>query len=55
MENDELSPGANAVVEMTLLYPERFGSALHEGNQFEIWEGLRKVGWGVIQSLRRPA
>jgi translation elongation factor EF-Tu-like GTPase len=51
MERDPLAPGQEGEVKMTLLHPERFGAELRSGSKFEIWEGGRVVGWGVIEDV----
>ena len=37
---------------MTLLHPERFGAELRRGSQFEIREGSRVVGKGMIEVVK---
>ena len=51
MEGESLSPGEESDVELTLVHPERFGAELRSGGKFEIWEGARVVGWGVIEDV----
>lgn len=46
-----LAPGGEAEVSMTLVQPDRFGAALRVGEQFDLLEGSRAVGRGVIQQL----
>lgn len=53
MEKEPLSPGEEGEVEMTLVHPERFGADLCFGSRFEIREGTRVVGWGVIEDVTR--
>jgi translation elongation factor EF-Tu-like GTPase len=53
MEHEAMSPGDAGGVEMTLLNPERFGDELRRGNRFEIREGARIVGWGIIDKVRK--
>ena len=51
MEGESLSPGEESDVELTLVHPERFGAELRSGGRFEIREGARVVGWGVIEDV----
>jgi hypothetical protein len=53
MEQETMSPGEAGGVEMTVLDPERFGDELRRGNRFEIHEGARVVGWGIIDEVRK--
>jgi translation elongation factor EF-Tu-like GTPase len=46
-----LSPGEESNVKISLVHPERFGDALRYGNKFEIKEGSKVVGWGIIDEL----
>jgi translation elongation factor EF-Tu-like GTPase len=52
IEREEMAPGEQRQVELTLLYPERFGMDLRAGKEFEIREGVRVVGWGVIENVK---
>ena len=52
MEREAMLPGEAGEVEMTLVHPERFGMDLRSGNKFEIREGARVVGWGIIEDVR---
>jgi len=52
MEREAMSPGETGEVEMTLVHPERFGLDLHSGSKFELREGTRVVGWGIIEDVR---
>ena len=52
MDKETLSPGEEGDVEMTLVHPERFGTELQPGAKFEIREGSRVVGWGIIKNVR---
>jgi translation elongation factor EF-Tu-like GTPase len=51
MEREAMAPGEDGEVELTLLYPERFGTDLRAGSKFEIREGARVVGWGIIEGI----
>jgi translation elongation factor EF-Tu-like GTPase len=51
MDRESMSPGEEGNVELTLVDPERFGPDLRTGNKFEIREGTRVVGWGVIEDV----
>jgi len=51
MNRASLAPGEEGEVEMTLVHPERFGADLRVGNRFELREGNRVVGWGVIEDV----
>jgi translation elongation factor EF-Tu-like GTPase len=51
IEGDSMSPGGEGDVEMTLLHPERFGEELRRGSRFEIHEGSKVVGWGIVQEV----
>ena len=51
MNRASLAPGEEGEVEMTLVHPERFGADLRAGNRFELREGNRVVGWGVIEDV----
>lgn len=50
-DRESFGPGDTGRVEMTLLHPERFGGSLRTGARFEIFEGFRSVGWGVIEQV----
>ena len=52
MDPEAMSPGDAGEVEMTLVHPERFGTDLRSGSKFEIREGARVVGWGIIEDVR---
>jgi translation elongation factor EF-Tu-like GTPase len=52
IDKGTLSPGEEGEVEMTLLHPERWGTELQPGANFEIREGLRVVGRGIIKDVR---
>jgi translation elongation factor EF-Tu-like GTPase len=52
MEPEAMSPGDAGEVELTLVHPERFGMDLRSGSKFEIREGARVVGWGIIEDVR---
>jgi translation elongation factor EF-Tu-like GTPase len=47
-----LSPGEEGEVEMTLVHPGRWGRELQPGAKFEIREGSRVVGHGIIKEVR---
>ena len=53
IDKDSLSPGEAGEVEITLIHPERFGVDLRSGGKFEIREGTRVVGWGVIEDVTK--
>ena len=52
MEPEAIAPGDAGEVEMTLIHPERFGIDLRSGSKFELREGARVVGWGIIEDVR---
>lgn len=52
MAREEMAPGEQGEVELTLLHPERFGMDLRVGREFEIREGARVVGWGIIEDVK---
>jgi translation elongation factor EF-Tu-like GTPase len=52
IDKEMLSPGEEGEVEMTLVHPERWGRELRPGTEFEIREGSRVVGHGVIKVVR---
>jgi translation elongation factor EF-Tu-like GTPase len=54
IEQETILPGGQGAVELTLMHPERFGAALRAGGSFEIREGARVVGWGVIERIGSP-
>jgi elongation factor Tu len=47
---EEVAPGESVTVEASLLMPDIVGP-LQQGMRFEIREGGRPVGWGIIQRL----
>jgi translation elongation factor EF-Tu-like GTPase len=51
IDRDRLYPGHDGNVTMTVLHPERFGSDFKPGVKFDIWEGTRIVGSGVIKDV----
>ena len=51
MEREAMLPGENGEVELTVAHPERFGMDLHSGGRFEIREGSKVVGWGIIEDV----
>jgi translation elongation factor EF-Tu-like GTPase len=51
IEGDTMPLGEKGDVVMTLLHPERFGRDLRRGGRFEICEGARVVGWGIIEEV----
>jgi hypothetical protein len=52
IDKETLSPGEEGEVEMTLMHPQRFGTKLHPGATFEIREGSRVVGRGIVNDVR---
>jgi translation elongation factor EF-Tu-like GTPase len=52
IDKGTLSPGEEGEVKMTLVHPERFGTELQPGAKFEIREGSRIVGGGIIKDVR---
>jgi translation elongation factor EF-Tu-like GTPase len=51
IEDDTILPGGEGGLAMTLLHPERFGKELRRGSRFEIREGSKIVGWGIIDEV----
>lgn len=52
IDKGTMSPGEEGKVVMTLLHPERWGAELRPGARFEIREGPRVVGHGIIKDVR---
>ncbi|HEX5279754.1 MAG TPA: hypothetical protein VFW28_06720 [Micropepsaceae bacterium] len=46
-----MAPGERQTVEMSLLHPEYFHGQLGPGTKFEICEGPKVVGTGVIREI----
>jgi translation elongation factor EF-Tu-like GTPase len=55
IDKGTLSPGEEGEVEMTLVHPEQWGAELRPGAKFEIREGSRVVGKGIIRDVRTPS
>jgi translation elongation factor EF-Tu-like GTPase len=55
IDKETLSPGEEGEVEMTLMHPKRWGAELWPGAKFEIREGSRVVGRGIIRDVRTPS
>jgi translation elongation factor EF-Tu-like GTPase len=55
IDKGTLSPGEEGEVEMTLMHPERWGTEVRPGAKFEIREGSRVVGKGIIREVRTPS
>ncbi|HWA90303.1 MAG TPA: hypothetical protein VG889_09730 [Rhizomicrobium sp.] len=49
---ESLSPGESGNIEARLLRPEFFADQLVPGARFEIREGARPVGWGIIEEVK---
>ena len=51
IEGETILPGEEGEVEMTLVNPEGFGAELRRSGRFEIREGSKVVGWGIIEDV----
>ena len=46
-----LLPGESGYVKISIAYPGRFGEEMCEGSRFEIHEGKRMIGCGIIEKI----